>query len=915
MKAFCKTFVLLLATVGLASCGGGGGGGSNSSFEPVSQVVTVAATPGSVTTNSFTTVVVTVKQQDGAPAPDGETVNLSLTPLTAGTVSGGAGTASGTTASNSTSGGQASFIFNSSNQVGTAHVVASVTVIATGSITGTSTFTGSANINVTQGTTQDPRLQLTATTQVLPLNPFIGLATTPPNFETNFLGSPYIAEVGVVWRHSNGALVSGSLTVNDSVTPTTIALLSELDDPNTQFDGLTQTPPSTHGNEFLTLVGSEPVFVTGGVGTIYVHSTDHPGQAIVSVTAIDPDNGQTINSQMVFTVAGPATGVPSSVVASSNGGAYISGSNGPQSTVISATVFDGSDSFVTDPNGVDNVQFSIVGPANNDGRLAATNAAGQLIIGTTVSATTHNGIATATFQTGTQQGPVQIKMTADRADNNVDNGISDPVSATTTVVVSDGKLYSLTIDSPDTGAINSTGVSDHAVQTPSGSGNYQLNLSAKGVDRQGNPVLQSTVIGWGDVDSPQVVTAGTGPQGWFQISGSRGDPQEGGKSFVATAGHFKTAGGGSGPGDTLLVIGKASEGAPALNDDLESSDKITSVLTDTSLTVATPFNLNDKTGVVVNNHDVLPYIIGRATFSSVQSPSFTDDNSNTSSITGVAVTTLNYPASQIGKAVAVWAQGTGTNTNTSPGLTDVVADIAVFALPGSALNAFITASPDPILGNTQQFETVCYYDGNNRPIPNYDISFSFFFNGVGSGSADGVNNAGKFTHLTGANGCVTVPIITASVPPPSGATTQPSITFSAGPTNANSTSGGSQATVTVPIVVNAAQLQVSCPSGVVSGTGTNYIVNLHLIDSAGAGISGSGITAACTATPPGSITAGTILLTDATGNTQATITVNPTGTVGRCVFQSSAFGNLVASINFSATGAGTCNGGFSPPPN
>jgi len=271
---------------------------------------------------------------------------------------------------------------------------------------------------------------------------------------------------------------------------------------------------------------------------------------------------------------------------------------------------------------------------------------------------------------------------------------------------------------------------------------------------------------------------------------------------------------------------------------------------------------------------------------------------------------LNYPATAIGKAAAIWAQGTGTNTNTSPGLTDVVTDIAVVVLPGTAQGAFITASPDPILGNTQQFETVCYYDGNNRPIPNYDLSFAFNFGGVGSGSADGVSQSGKFQQLTGANGCVTVSIVTASVPPP-GSNSTPIVTFSAGPAN----SGSTGASVTVPIIVNAAQLQVSCPAGVGAGTATNYTVNLRLIDSAGAGISGSAITATCTATPPGTITSGTILVTDSNGHTQAVITVNPTGTTGRCIFQAGAFQNLVGSIDFGASGGGTCNGGFSPPPN
>ena len=917
MKALRNTFLLLLAAAALASCGGGGGG-SHSAFTPTgADTINISPASTSISTNSFTTITVSVQKNDGTAESDGTTVSASLSPATIGFVTGAGVTGSGgAQATNTLSGGKATFNFNSTNQPGTASITFSLAAGVNGAPNGVAK---AVSITVTGGNVQDPRLQLTATTQTLPLNPLIGLAEVCPSsnacYVNNFPGSPYIAEVAVTWRRSNGQLIAGTLPVNTSITPTNIATFSELDDPATKFQGLQNTPPDSEGNEFLTLLGSGPVNVTGGVGTIFVHSGDIPGTAVLTVTAIDPDSKETISSQMTFRIVGPTSNtLPSSIVAGSNGAAYVSGSNGPQSTVVTASVFDGSDALVGDPPNVDNVQFQIVGPANNDGRLTALNAAGQQNSGTTVLATTHNGIATATFQAGTQQGPVQIKMTADRADNNVDNGITDPVSATTTVVVSDGKLYSLTIVSPDTGSAISTGVSANVVETPARSGNYRINISAKGVDRQGNPVLPGTVIAFGDVDSPQVVNASSGPQGWFQISGSHGDPQEGGKLFTATDGHFLTAGGGAGPGDTLLVIGKASEGAPALNDDLETSDKITSVLSETSLTVATPFNLNDKTGVIVNNGPVLPYIIGRATFSSVDSPGFTD---TTSSSTGVATTTLNYPASAIGKAVAVWAQGTGTNTNTSPGLTDVVADVAVLVFPGTATGAYITASPDPILGNTQVFETVCYYDGNNRPIPNYRLSFAFNFAGVGSGSADGVSHSGMFQHLTGPNGCVTVSLVTASVPPSSG-TGGPSVTFSAGPTNGTSTPGGATAaaTVTVPIVVNAAQLQVSCATGVANLTGgTDYTVGLRLIDSAGAGMSGQSINAQCTATPPGSITAGSALPTDAGGGTSVVITVNPTGTTGRCVFTSSTFGNLVASIDFAASGGNTCSGGFSPPPN
>jgi hypothetical protein len=901
-----KPLLLLLAIFALAGCGGGGGGSSSVFNPPGPDSISVSAAPASITTNSFTAITVVVNKNDGTPENDGTTVNASLSPSTIGTVTSTASApGGGSSATNTLSGGKTTFYFNSTNQAGTASIAFSLPAGVNGS---PNSVSKSLSVTVTAGNNQDPRLQLTATTTTLPLDPFSGGDQVSP-FTGNYIGSPYIAEVTVTWRHSNGQLIAGTLQVTASIDFVTIASFSTLDDPATTWSGQTKTPPDATGNEFLTEIGSGPVNVTGGNGAIFVHAGDIPGTATLTVTAIDPDSGQTISSQLVFTVAGAASSLPASITALANGNVYVSGSSGPQSTVIQASVFDGSDAAAADPNGFDNVEFQIIGPAGSDARLSGLSATGAAVTGTKIDTVTHSGIATVSFQAGTVQGPVQVKVTADRADNNVDNGIQDPVTATATVTVSDGKLFSITIDSPDTDSTNPTGVSTAAVEDPAGSGNYVLTLSAKGIDRQGNAVLPGTQFGWGDVDSPQQATTSTNLRTWFSISGTSGDPQEGGTLFTATDGHFTTAGGGAGPGDTLLVIGKASEGAPAGNDDLESAVKITSVNSATSLTVSTPFNLNDRTGVSVTT-GLLPYIVGRATFSSVQTPSFTDSLSSTNA--GVGVTTLNYPASAIGKAVAVWAQGTGTDTNTSPGRTDIVTDIALIRFPGSAAGAIMTASPDPLIGNSQQFETVCYYDGANHPIANYDISFAFNFNGVGSGSADGVSNSGKFQQLTGANGCVTVSIVTASIPPTgTTTTTPPSVTFSAGPTNATSTNGASQTSVTVPFVVNAAQLQTSCPAA----TNNVFTVNLKLLDGSGNGIAGQAIAATCTTTSgTGTLTAGTILPTDGTGSTTAAITVAPAGTTGKCIFTASSFPSIVASINVAANGAGSCSGGFSPQP-
>jgi len=374
MNALRNTFLLLLAAAGLASCGGGGGQ-SHSAFGAVGpDTITIVAQPSSISTNSFTSITVTVKKYDGSPENDSTTVSAQLSPSSIGSVTGaGTSNAGGSQATNLLSGGKASFVFNSSNQTGTATLTFSIAANTPG-VGPPNATAKSIDIAVTGGNTQDPRLQLTAATTQLPESPFtIGQEQNSP-FPGNFLGSPYISEVAVTWRHSNGQLVNGTLCVNASVAPVTIIQFSELISTGGGgggSGGCTLTAPST-GDQFHNLLGSGPVQVTGGVGTIFVHAGQTPGVGVLTVTAVDPDNGQTISSQLAFTIANGLSGAPTQISASSQGGVYISGSNGPQSTVVAALVQNGGGGFVNGPTGVDNVQFQIAGPAGNDARSLAS---------------------------------------------------------------------------------------------------------------------------------------------------------------------------------------------------------------------------------------------------------------------------------------------------------------------------------------------------------------------------------------------------------------------------------------------------------------------------------------------------------------------------------------------------------------
>ena len=758
------------------------------------------------------------------------------------------------------------------------------------------------NIAVTAGNTNDPRLQLTPSSLTLPLSPYsIGQQVTSP-FPGNFLGSPYIGEVALQFRHSNGQFVSGTTAVNVSITPNSTAGFSTLDDPTTDWTGLTKTPPTTDGNEFLTIEGNGFVNVTGGEGTLFIHAGNVPGTATLTVTATDPDNSQTISSQLIITVAGSGTTLPSSISASSPNGVYISGSNGPQSGVVTATVTDGSGALVADPStgqggGFDNVQFQIVGPSGSDARLSAVNAAGQTQTGSTVVVPTHQGVATVTLQSGSQQGPVQIRATTDRGDGNVDNGLQDPVSATTSVVISDGKLFSLTLTSPGvlSPSILINRVSSEATLIDQNTGTtptippdpnatYSFTVSAIGTDRQGNPILPGTSIKFGSIDSPSNVN------GQFLISGVQGDPHEGDTIFDALDGQFKTAGGGAGPGDTLLVFGKLVQG----NDDLESAAKVTSVVSQTRLTVATPFNLNDTTGKSVDDGPVLPYIVGRAEIGNISSPATTD-------AVGAVSTTLNYPVSALGHAAAIWAQGTSTDTVT--GGTKLVTDIAVVVFPGIA-PANIVISPSPIPGNLTIPVQACIYDALGSPLAGVDFNFSFDNMGVGSGTLDNIPTAGVVPDVTDSSGCVETSVVTTGIAGSSGTgtTTSPQLTFTAGGT-----------TKSAPITASGGLILLATPSAL-GGTGGS--VTLQLLNSNGTPVPNVQLTGTCTgdASIGLSFPGTTHGVTDINGKTNASITANLNGVTagsGSCTFTTST-GTPTAKVTLQ--GESICNGTSPLPP-
>jgi len=900
MKTPIRFFAMLFGSLLLAA---GSDHARASAFgPPPADNVSIDVSANSIGTNSTATLTVTVTRRNGTPETDGTLISATVSPPSIGSIAGSGSSGIGSSSS-ALSGGVASFVFIANNTPGTATITVSVPPV-NGHPT---TVTSKVTITVAQGDGNNPSLKVTPSTVTLPQN----LVGAGPAF-----GSPYMAEVQVEWRGLiSGQLINGKISVATS--PVGSIAFSTLDDPTTPWTGETKTPPTAEGNEFLTELGSGPVNVTAGIGTIFIHSGATTGSATLTITAVDPETNRTISSQIaVNVITPPGANLPTSVTLSqAAGGVYVNGSNGPQSKIVTATLTNIYGTPVVADSGVDNVQFDIVGPSGTDAKLFGVSAGGLPQIGSSVKTAAGSGDANVYLMAGNVQGPVQIRATVDGYDGDVGNGVTIPITATTTVVVSDGQLYSLTITSPMVSAIAVNGITSSSSTSGSSTtptqpdATYSLTVSAIATDRQGNPVLPGTEIRFGLIDTPQApdFTSTCNGLGAFQICGSQGSPQPGALYFSSPDGQFKTAGGGAGPGDTLVVFGKQWHGVPDGNDDLESALQISGIASQTQLFTLFPFNRNDTTGSKTLA-DPLPYVIGRATIGNINSPVATD-SSGAATVTGTATTKLNYPSSRINRGVVIWAQGTGPDTafkdSSGNPTTRLVTDAVMTVYPGVA-DLIVSASPNPIPGNTTVSVNVCVVDAQHVPIPGVRFGFSFSDLGVGSGTVVGVDgpaSAGLTHDATGPDGCVVANVSTQGIAGSSsggggsGSSGTPTLTFVA-----PGYSAGSSGSVAIPINANGDLILLVSPSAL-RGTGGN--VGLTLRSSNGKAVSGVQLTGTCTGNTvslqsgPGT--------TDANGQTSATISadLDAYGKVntGSCTF-TTATGSPTATVTL--TGADLC---------
>ncbi len=890
MKKLLCAIGMLMSTALLVSCGGGGGGGG-AAEAPKTLRITVTTQDARLPSNRSlfspapgsqytTTISARVTQASGAAVADGTAVTFSVSPSNLAMLStpdSFAADGEVTRIAVGSTGGNAEVTLNTQADTGDVTITASVQ-----DPNSNQTSTATVVVGIDEGPEPEPRVKIESVRTVLPANSF----NVAP-----FFGSPYVTTVTLSYRDEFGVLAQptdGEMGV--SINPVDIAAFSTLDDPQTQDI-----------NEFFSLLGNAPVDIAGGKGTVFIHTFDRPGEVTLSVTAIDPTDGENLANELTFTVSESASdGQPANVTIQPDGQPqYVQGSGGRTAASFQVFVSDAGDTPVADPSGANppfnNLRLSIQPGNGSDGAsLSGVDGTGANVRGEEISVASIGGIVSAALTSGNEAGNITVRATADRADNNVDNGIQDPVTASNGFVVSDGQLFSVKITSPDVNALTVNRVNPNQVLEgndaeniipPDPNATYSLTVSAIATDRSGNPPAQPIEIGFRLVDAPLVGYPNQG-SGVFAMSGADGNAVEGGTGFTAPTGAFVTAGGGAGPGDTLIIFGEDVPG----NSDLEGARIVDVVNGETSLNVTSDFNLNDTTGTSVNNGNVLPYLIGRARNGNIDGAGLTDAN-------GVATVQMNFPVSQLGRTVAIVAQATSDQPSNT---VETVSDAELLVYPGLA-PATLSAAPGSIPSNVTVDVLVCLQDAALSPIQGVYIGFSYA--GIsGTGFVDEQANAGTVVNPTGADGCtVAVARTTGQV---SGGT-DGVLTFVAG-----------AATAEVEVVAPGSTVLTANPSAFF-GEVNNAQILLTLYDGAGNPVEGAAINGTCEA-EPGSlgIVAGPTV-TDENGNSFAAISAEgfnrrvPADEIGQgtCTFSTST-GDASAEVN--VLGRDACAGDFSP---
>ncbi|WP_147473764.1 hypothetical protein [Allofranklinella schreckenbergeri] len=178
----------------------------------------------------------------------------------------------------------------------------------------------------------------------------------------------------------------------------------------------------------------------GGMATFHFHATDATaGEATISCSYTDPRDNQERTAATKIRVGpkeanntSPSVDYIESTSTGNVGYLHTQGSQNNTQLLLNVKVWNDLDQPVANPPaGVSNLYARIVGSYNDASRVAKLRGVGPTVsggTGSTIAVSTISGLATFSVTSGQYEGPILIEFIADRADNNVSNGIVEPVS-------------------------------------------------------------------------------------------------------------------------------------------------------------------------------------------------------------------------------------------------------------------------------------------------------------------------------------------------------------------------------------------------------------------------------------------------------------------------------------------------------
>ena len=240
-----------------------------------------------------------------------------------------------------------------------------------------------------------------------------------------------------------------------------------------------------------------------GAATFHLHALNKAGTATVTCAVTDPLDKKEYTASTTITVGGGSTNTPASIVNQWNSAGF-AGALGPinstnpklrNNVVMNALVMNDNNQPVGNA-GKQNVQVSIRSSSAAVGaRLLAGGKSGTSL---QISSDT-TGIAQYSLSSGASVGVILLELVTDRSDNDVSNGIQDPIVTMVSVpVVNDIATEALAVDAAQLDDVTVTNGQAfvYALQATGGVPAYTWSAVAglpSGMTLSSDGILQGTV--------------------------------------------------------------------------------------------------------------------------------------------------------------------------------------------------------------------------------------------------------------------------------------------------------------------------------------------------------------------------------------------------------------------------------------